>query len=166
MAMRHQLTQSYRFYTNEHLESQSLEIGKGDMSVLANFQRGVYLAALLGMGLYEDVYAVTWARQLGVEYRLGMGVVVDVDTESESPLFGKILHILVIDGVVNFILELWQTAHFDRHLFAYSVERKNPVVLQAKTPKNILDPHPVHFRSSYQEGNCNCYVIMRHKPWY
>lgn len=166
MAMRHQLTQSYRFYCKEHLESQSLEIGKGDVTVLANVKRGLDVAALLSMGVYEDVYSVTWVRHCGIEYRTSMGVVLDVDTESELPLFGKILHIFVVDGVVNFILELWHALYFDRHLFAYSVERKKPVMLKARTPKSILDPHPVHFRSSYQEGNCNCYVLMRHKPWY
>ncbi|KAL2101379.1 hypothetical protein ACEWY4_003140 [Coilia grayii] len=166
MAKRHQLTQSYRFFCKEHLESGCLEIGKGDVAVLANFKRGLDVAALLSLGVYDDVYSVTWVRHYGIEYRTGMGVVIDVDTESEIPLFGKILHIFVVDGVVNFILELWHTLYFDRHLFAYSVERMKPVRLKVSTPKSILDPHPVHFRSSYQKEDCSCYVIMKHKPWY
>ena len=164
MSVRHQLTQCYRFYSKPPIDSRALEIGSGSITVLANVESSSILSQLLKHGLYEDLFCATWVKYNGVMYRPGMGLLLDVDTESENPLFGKILYIFFLDGVVHFILQLWQTQYFHRHMFAYCVDRMEPPLLRAATPKSIMDPQPVHFRASNQEGNNKCYIVMKHKP--
>ena len=167
MALRHQMAQCYRFYSQQHIDSKSLEVGKGSMTVLAKIKEGVIISGLLNSyGVYEDIYMAHWVKYHGIVYRPTMGLVVSVDTESENSEFGRILYVFVQEKTVHFIFEVWHTMHLDRHLFAYCVEKVEPQMLRATTPKSLLDYQPVQFRHSYLEGNNKYYVVMKHKPWY
>ena len=77
---------------------------------------GDIISELRGYGLYEDIFMATCVKYIGITYRPGLGLVVDVDTDSENPLFGKIQQIFVLKRVAHFIVVLWNTIYFDRHL--------------------------------------------------
>ena len=148
------------------LRDPPLEVWSGSLVILAELVEGPVISQLLeSHGQYEDLYSANWIKFQGVLYRPGIGVILDVDTESEDPLFGKILYIFFIDGHAKFNVELWQTLYFDRIYYAYCVEKIEPPMLRMDLPGDLSNTQTVHLRHSFKQGNTNHYVTLKHKPW-
>ena len=165
MAYRHQMYLCYRFYSQEHIDAKQLEVGNGHVVVLGSVEQGQSVSSLLGLGTFEDVFLANWVRIWGTTYRPNMFLIVKVDAEG-NPCFGRIMHIVVLDGSVTIIAQAWHTLFFHRHFFSYCIEKSEPSVLHTIKPNEMTDPHPYHGKCSFVERDSNVYVTMRHKPWY
>jgi len=125
MATRHQLMQCYNFYTQKSIDSQSVQVGPGSVIFLADVDHGQAIASLLGKGVLEDIFLAKWVRIHGVLYRSEMFLVLAVNSEG-CPIFFQIKHVIVLAGILYFAVEQWQSDHFDRHYYAYCINKAEP----------------------------------------
>jgi len=165
MATRHQLMQCYNFYTQKSIDSQSVQVGPGSVIFLADVDHGQAIASLLGKGVLEDIFLAKWVRIHGVLYRSEMFLVLAVNSEG-CPIFCQIKHVFVIAGIPYFAVEQWQSDHFDRHYYAYCINKAEPAQMLVLCTQALLDYYPLHAKKSYDANNSNTYLVMRHKPWY
>ena len=58
---------------------------------------------------------------LGVEFRPGALVCMELPSNSDFPVFGHIQQIFVQDDNKKFLVQVCNTSHFSHHLFAYCI---------------------------------------------
>lgn len=166
MAMRHQMMQCYIIYSRKSIDSHALEVGPGSVVLLQDVADGKIIAGLLkNVAIDAHVFIAKWVSIHGVSYRSGMFLVVAVNGDGQ-PVFSRIKHILVVEGKSCFVLEQWRTVDFERHIYAFCVERDKSTITQVLNAHCLLDYYPLSIKQSYTPANQQQYLVMRSKPWY
>ena len=84
-------------------------------------------------------------------------------SEELEPIFGKIIHVLLIDAsAVKLIIHVWTTEGFSRHLHAYVVTPTDPAEASALGIDDLLDFSPLHATKSYLPGH-TWYISPKYK---
>lgn len=133
----HSLAVRFQYLLASHLSSPNfltdydhIEVGKGHTGVLSDLASGVcdLVKSEADIGLFdewEELFSAEWIRRAGFTYRTGMLVVTFVATETRTPLFMEITHILNIRSSWYLCGNDVVPDFFDRHTWSY-VCRKLP----------------------------------------
>ena len=163
MAQRHQMYQCYRFCAKEHIDTSSLEVGHGEVSLLTLEENCELVCSALNIDCYTDIFLATWVKCYGVTYKPGMCVITDV-TEEGWPEVWKILYLAIIEGDLHCVAERWKTICFDRHIWAYRVTQFQPNCLKQIEIDKLLDHQPVHLKNSHITDDSGVYITLKYKP--
>ena len=152
LAQRHQMKVCELMLSHTGPFSSALEVGPGTSELLLTLEDADAIATELGgYSLYDDIFVAKWIRYYGTTYRKGMIVVIAKSDELE-PLFGRIIHVLVIEGTsVKLIVQPWSTDYFSQHFHAYGVQ---PILnkIIAIGIDDLVDFHPLHVTKAYLPG--------------
>ncbi|CAD6224836.1 GSCOCG00005577001-RA-CDS [Cotesia congregata] len=69
----------------------------------------------------KSINIFSWIEIAGTKYCNGITVIIRLKTIDQLPLFGKIILVLEIDGVIYFQLKSLKSTTFDEHYFAYEI---------------------------------------------
>lgn len=141
-AMRHQLAQSFRFFTQKPLLS-LVEIGPSELVLLSDFENvSSFSKHFPDFMLSNDVVVcVDWVRVKGTLYKPGMVLITNVN--DSGPVFSEISEIIVQDEVVIFMYRYFLNCGFNQHYHAYAVQYSDK--WSCISHDNIYDPFPVYF---------------------
>jgi hypothetical protein len=157
VALRHQLTQSYRFLSKESILPR-LQVGSGEFVTLQDLDDYHKFSKSLSSSMVPSslVFRANFVEIKGTVYKPSMCLLVNVN--EHGPVFAEISHIFVLDGNdVLFIFTYFLNGGYNEHLQAYYVldsERMGSV-----KPHNLYDYHPLY---AHRIISGDKYVVLRH----
>ncbi|PIK39350.1 hypothetical protein BSL78_23814 [Apostichopus japonicus] len=83
------------------------------------------LQNVAGLSAEDELDVADHIVYFGTMYRAGMVVV--IDTVNESPIFCRIISILLVGQLVYIHGEVWEACYFDEHLHSYSVQKESEI---------------------------------------
>lgn len=159
LAKRHQIMQTYRLLANKPLEV--LEVGPGRQTEIIGLTDDcihLVMEKIPMADFHTKVYDANWVKICGTKYQSSLFVCCDVQ---ELPSFGRIIHILVHEDKVYFVLQVWETASYSRHYHAYIVRNEHPSYVVTEQ-SHLIDYQPLDILTDISEYNHNMYISPRH----
>lgn len=130
-----------------------IESGPVSNALLSELENCAFISEQLHVDLSSEIMVTPWVKCQGVEYRTGLAVCLELD--DDAPVFGKIVQIVLKDGI-NFLVSCMESV-FVEHLHAYNVvEQEHTFVL--KKPQELLYFKPFDLQMSY--GNDTLFYIV------
>ncbi|XP_071832143.1 uncharacterized protein [Apostichopus japonicus] len=97
------------------------------------------LQNVAGLSAEDELDVADHIVYFGTMYRAGMVVV--IDTVNESPIFCRIISILLVGQLVYIHGEVWEACYFDEHLHSYSVQKGECYTF--KRIEDLMDFYPL-----------------------
>ncbi|XP_064636949.1 uncharacterized protein LOC135493501 [Lineus longissimus] len=140
MALRHQLTLSDLCFKGKLLTQKPVKTGKGSFQKVSNFRPNAdVITDETGALIDEELFVSSSAEFNGIEYRPGMMVAIDVDSDCGNVVFGEIKNVFIRDHfLVYLFVHEWETLWFDDHLHAYALKEHAESQTTCKTHSKII----------------------------
>lgn len=157
VAMRHQISHCGKWFS-ECSATINTKLSVSDVThcqvcEIDNYE--TLLDHVRGISQADEIQVTSNITYLGTTYRAGMVVVKDV--VNETPVFCRIQSVFLIGNLVLLSGEEWTVDHFDEHLHAYMVHRRNCCTFTRFD--ELIDPHPLHL-NFYGGGY---YITLRYE---
>ncbi|KAE8741797.1 hypothetical protein FOCC_FOCC012658 [Frankliniella occidentalis] len=156
VAIKYQLYFCERVMRKDHVLQQRLSMSKVSHCPLYSLENSAFFLHLLHIDMNADIISPKRIALYGTVYSTGMVLVTDVG--DYLPTFGKIVHIVISDNRVTFVLNLMRTVRYCQHICAYEVvPSENWMCLPHS---ECVDYTPLWPRFSIETGNN--VVSLRH----
>ena len=154
---RHQQQQSCNFLLRKPLQCDT-EIRDQVPTQVSSLDEAVDVCASLGCNM-EDV--VTLSGSVCIQtYEYKPNCMVLVDWDDDGPQYAKVNHIMEIHNSIYFVLHMWQTRYYNRHLHAYAVlESKELKCIIIKRPQDLRASRPFHVTKCHNKDDLSWYII-------
>ncbi|XP_064630378.1 uncharacterized protein LOC135489123 isoform X1 [Lineus longissimus] len=168
MALRNQLTLSDLCFKGNLFAQKPVKTGKGSLQKVSNFRPNAdVITDETGALIDEELFVSSSAEFNGIEYRPGMMVAIDVDSDCGNVVFGKIKNVFIKDHcLVYLFVHEWETLWFDDHLHAYALKEHTESLTVGKyrcvTTFDLVDYHTFHALKSFKDDTYQ-YVVPRHR---
>ncbi|XP_041476844.1 uncharacterized protein LOC121424995 [Lytechinus variegatus] len=160
LAKRHQSMHAYNLIAKAPLEAR--EIGPGrEVEVITLTEDCIHLVMekLQVNDFSTRLYEAKWIKLCGTLYQPSLYVCHDID---ELPVFGNIIHILVYESQVYFVLHVCETSYYNKHYHAYVTTSKSPDSYVVVTKSELVDYQPLDIITDVSEHSQNRYISPRH----
>lgn len=150
LAKKHQLAIAYYW---ESCTTRGIESGPVSNELLSDLEKCDFISEQLNIDLSSEVTITPWVKCHGTEYRKNL--VVCLDLVEDVPVFGKIVQILIKDGV--YFLVSCMESEFVEHLHAFRVFAQEHSLVLKKT-EQLFYYKPFDLQMTY--GNDSSFYIV------
>ena len=155
LAARHQQQQSYYFLLKQPM-TYEVEIKDQVPVKVSSIDEADAICAFLDC---EEDHTVTLSGSICVQsYDFKPNYMVLNEWHDDGPHFAQVMHIMVNENKVYFVLRPWETSYYNRHRHAYAVEDSDGGVL-FKQPEELLVCRPFHVTKCYEKEDNSWYIV-------
>lgn len=140
----------------ENFYFQRFQFGPIKMEMINSLEGSDILTEILRLSLYSDVSTTSRVKNYGSEYHIGMFVC--SGTESEMPVFKKIINVIVKDDQAFLLTSNVATLCFDDHLNAFSIEEISDA-FTVICVEDLVYHRPYDRQFSYDTDDERTYIV-------